>query len=92
MMRCGFLSSETVKSDSLRPLTTAPVFLSRTTTLVSTVSAFTLRVSTVVCFATAICAMAGTGSPAGETTIPATKIAAIARRIADPPQLLSADE
>ena len=45
--------------------------------------AFTLRVSTVVCFATAICAMAGTGSPAGETAIPATKIAAIARRIAD---------
>jgi hypothetical protein len=36
--------------------------------------------------------MAGTGSPAGETAIPATKIAAIARRIADPPQLLSADE
>jgi hypothetical protein len=29
--------------------------------------------------------MAETGSPAGETTIPATKIAAIVRRIADPP-------
>jgi hypothetical protein len=36
--------------------------------------------------------MAESGSPAGETAIAATKTAAIACRIAVPPQLLSANK
>ena len=41
MIFCGALSSTTVKSSGLSPVTSAPVFLSRTTTFVSTMLAFT---------------------------------------------------
>src|SRR6185312_8583504 len=44
-MRCGFPFSSTVKSLAVSPWTTAPVFLSRTTTLVSTRSLFTFSVN-----------------------------------------------
>src|SRR5450432_606345 len=42
-IRCGLPFSRIVKSPAVRPRTTAPVFLSRTTTLVSTRSVLTLR-------------------------------------------------